>query len=485
MKNLEKLFKELDNLQKVSLNLKETDARLTITGNNLDQVTLNIFRNIFLLFKELAQNNFIGDLIIRAGEENINFDDRYLNTEQYLTFSWRLILAKKNLADLLKARNDEKTILFYDKHSMMEWISLIDPCSPSEDFSNAITIRVRGEMARFGNSLLWILPIGEINATNSPLDDLPDDEKVQALIHVMTVNKTIRISPKTFTPTWGNLNHDLAKPFIKLGILILSSCLVQELKCENDSYKVTLRGVKRQELFLFDNSDTFSVDLLNNLIKAVIWVYEERSETRLKLIMDRLSMDIDPSNSLIKGMNLFLDEALQQAKDSYTFVILERKDAYHKEMRDLLKDMKSQADMYAAKVRDLVSSLTRDILGILIFVALSFISKFDTNNLTKLINSIELATFLKFLSGYLILSCTLQLISHYRDANLSYDESKQWLGILQNYTSKHDNKEKFIEPINKRRNTLFIAMFLCGLIYTILATTIWNLPTIIHYLITP
>ncbi|MFY0084680.1 hypothetical protein ABTP93_21630, partial [Acinetobacter baumannii] len=82
---------------------------------------------------ELAQNNFISDLIIRAGEENINFDDKYLNTEQYLTFSWRLILAKKNLADLLKARNDEKTILFYDKHSMMEWISLIDPCSPSED----------------------------------------------------------------------------------------------------------------------------------------------------------------------------------------------------------------------------------------------------------------------------------------------------------------------------------------------------------------
>lgn len=485
MENFEKLFIELDNLKTVSLNLKETDARLTITGTNLDQVTLNIFRRLFILFKEIAQNNFIDDLIIRVGDENINFDNSYLNTDQYLTLSWRLILAKKNLANLLKARNDERTILFYDKQSMVEWISLVDPCSPIEDFSNAITIRIRGEMARFGSSLLWILPIGEVYA-NSQIDDLPDDEKVQALIHVMTLNKTIRISPKTFALTWGNLNHELAKPFIKLGVLALSSCLVQELKCENDSYKVTVRGVKRQELYLFDESDTFiSVDLLKKLIKAVVWVYEERSETRLKLIMDRLSMDIDPSNSLIRGMNLFLDEALQQAKDSYAFVILERKDAYHKEMRDLLKDMKSQADMYAAKVRDLVSSLTRDILGILIFIALSFISKFDQNNLNKLINSIELATFLKFLSGYLVLSCTLQLISHYKDANLSYEESKQWLGILQNYTSKHDNKEKFIEPIKKRRNTLFIAMFLCGLIYIILTITIWNLPSIIHYLISP
>ncbi|MDN8361018.1 hypothetical protein QZK58_16990, partial [Acinetobacter baumannii] len=147
--------------------------------------------------------------------------------------------------------------------------------------------------------------------------------------------------------------------------------------------------------------------------------------------------------------------------------------------------MKSQADMYAAKVRDLVSSLTRDILGILIFVALSFISKFDQNNLTKLINSIELSTFLKFLSGYLILSGTLQIVSHLRDANLSYEESQQWLGILQNYTSKNDNKEKFTDPITKRRKTLFIAMLLCGLIYIILAIAIWHLPTIIHYLITP
>ena len=299
----------------------------------------------------------------------------------------------------------------------------------------------------------------------------------------MTLNRTVRISPRTFALTWGNLEHELAKPFIRLGILALSSCLVQELRCEQDNYKVTLRGLKRQELPLFNDLDTYDIILLKNLIKAVAWVYEERSETRLKLIMDRLSMDIGPRMSLVKGMESFLEDALQQAKDSYAFVILERKDAYHKEMRDLLKDMKSQADMYAAKVRDLVSSLTRDILGILIFVALSFISKFDQNKLTELLNSIELATFLKFLAGYLILSSTLQSISHFRDANLSYEESKQWLGILQNYTSKDDNQKKFIEPISKRRCTLFIAMIACGLIYLLLAIAIWNLQLIINFLI--
>ena len=484
MGNLENLFVEIDNLKKYSLNIKETDTRLTIIGNNLDQVTFSIFKSLFNAFKVLANDQFSGDLIIRVNDMNLDLDNLNSDIDYYLTCSWRLILAKQNLAKLIKARDDEKTILFYDKESMVEWISLIDSCSPNEDFSNPTTIRVRGEVARFGSPLLWVLPIGE-NNVDTQADFLPDDESVQGLIHVMTLNKTVRISPRTFALTWGNLEHELAKPFIKLGILALSSCLVHELRCEHDNYKVTLRGLKRQELPLLNDSDTYNINLLKKLINAVTWVYEERSETRLKLIMDRLSMDIEPRMSLVHGMESFLEDALQQAKDSYAFVILERKDAYHKEMRDLLKDMKSQADMYAAKVRDLVSSLTRDILGILIFIALSFISKFDQSNLNNLMNSIELAIFLKFLSGYLILSSVLQLISHYRDANLSYDESKQWLGILQNYASKNDNKEKFIEPIAKRRKTLFIAMFFFGLIYIILASLIWNLPSIIHYLIAP
>ncbi|MDH2568701.1 hypothetical protein QDT73_15215 [Acinetobacter baumannii] len=486
MKNLENLFEELDQLQQVvpNITLKETNIRLTIIGDNLDQATFAAFKKIISAFRVLATDKFFEDLIIRINEDNLDLDDPQSNIDQYLNQPWRLILAKHNLAELIKARDEEKTILFYDRNSIIEWLSLIDPCSPDEEFEKETTIRVRGETARFGSPLLWVLPIGE-NTPNNQTENLPDDETVQGLIHVMALNKTVRISPRTFALTWGNLEHDLAKPFIKLGVLALSSCIVQELKCDDTNYKVTLRGLKRLELSLFKDSDTYDSILLKKLIRAVVWIYEERSETRLKLVMDRLSMDIEPTISLVNGMNLFLDEALQQAKDSYAFVILERKDAYHKEMRDLLKDMKSQADMYAAKVRDLVSSLTRDILGILIFVALSFISKFDQNNLTKLINSIELSTFLKFLSGYLILSGTLQIVSHLRDANLSYEESQQWLGILQNYTSKNDNQEKFIDPITKRRKTLFIAMFLCGLIYIGLAIAIWNLPTIIHYLIPP
>lgn len=482
MKNIDYLFNELDKLHQKSSTLKEVDFRLTIHGDNFDQSIFHILEKIVEVFNEFTRNQFNDDLILLVNGENLDLNKNNDYISQYIGMDWRFILAKNNLAEILKARDSEKTILFYDKSSMVEWISSIDSCSPEDFFSGSVTIRIRGEFARFGSSHLWILPIGE-NTPNIQSDELPSDESIQSLIHIMALNKSVRISPRTFALTWGNLEHDLAKPFLKLGILTLCSCLVQEIKCEEDNYKTTLRGIKRLELNLSNNLENYNVSLLNKLILTVKWVYEERSETRLKLIMDRLSMDIEPTNSLVQGMDLFLEEALQQAKDSYAFVILERKDAYHKEMRDILKDMKSQADMYAAKVRDLVSSLTRDILGILVFIALSFIGKFDQNKLNTLLNSAELIVFLKFLSGYLALSCILQLMTHFRDANLSYDESKQWLSILQNYTSKNDNKEKFIEPISKRRMTLFISMFICGLIYVLLSITIWNLPVIIKNLI--
>jgi hypothetical protein len=56
-------------------------------------------------------------------------------------------------------------------------------------------------------------------------------------------------------------------------------------------------------------------------------------------------------------------------------------------MRELMKDMKAQADLFAAKVRDLVASLTRDILGVLVFIGFSFIGKFDQKNLASLLIS--------------------------------------------------------------------------------------------------
>jgi hypothetical protein len=199
--------------------------------------------------------------------------------------------------------------------------------------------------------------------------------------------------------------------------------------------------------------------------------------------MDRLSIDIEHGQTLLAGAEKYLAVALQQARDSYNFVILDRKDAYHKEVRELMKDMKSQADLYATKVRDLVNSLTRDILSVLVFIGFSFIGKFDQRNINALLESTELSLLVKFLAGYLVLSCVLQFSSHLRDANLAYQESLTWLDVLQHYSSRSDKQDRFLTPIDRRRVTLFVAMWIVGATYATLVLITWNLPFVIELLL--
>lgn len=111
------------------------------------------------------------------------------------------------------------------------------------------------------------------------------------------------------------------------------------------------------------------------------------------------------------------------------------------------------------------------------------IAKFDHKELELLLSSGELSLLMKFMSGYLILSCLLQLITHWRDSSLSYDESHKWLKVMQNYTSMADHQERFTNPLNKRRETFIIAMVVSAFLYGVLAFLVWNLPCITSLLL--
>lgn len=395
---------------------------------------------------------------------------------------WKMILAKSELASKVSARPDEQTVLFVSLDGMAAWATTRDPfISPSSfdpDFSKPVTLRVNGLTSAFGGPELWVLPLDGDPPTFVEGSQLPETTAVNDVIH-LNVDKLVKISPRGWALTWGDLESSAAGPWRRLSCMVLAACLVQELRMSANATDVTIRGTKRVSVSLAQGIAECSKNLVEQLIAAVQWVYSERPETRLKLVMDRLSIDIDGKQTYLTGLEEHLADALKQAQDSYAFVILERKDAYFKEMRDLMKDMKAQADLYAAKIRDLVASITRDILGVIVLIGFSFLGKFDTNNLKHLLASNELELLLKFLAGYLVLSCVLQLITHWRDAQLAFDESQKWIGLLRNYTSKADSEEQFLAPIKRRRLTLWGALGISALLYAILAIGIWNLPRVV------
>lgn len=459
----------------------EESFRLIMEGDSLNESIRAKLSNTLALAEQLE----ISPPTIWAADTNDRIDVEDLLVDDFDNSPWRLVLGKTPIAEFLQARDEETTLVFFSVDGFQQWLNEWDPflypSGNNPDLANPTTIRVHGLSHSVGGPLLWVMPP---EGLPSSIDDvvLPDSADVHRLIHT-NATKALRVCPKAYALTWGNLDSPEVAPLVTLSASVFAACLVQELRCVDGSYEATLQGTKRLSLSLFNTGQKAGSKTLQQLIEAVAWVYDERPETRLGLLMDRLSIDIERGQSLLSGTEHHLAAALNQARDSYAFVILDRKDAYHKEIRELMKDMKSQADLYAQKVRDLVSSIARDALGILIFITFSFVARFDKENFAELLGSAGLSVISKVLACYLVLSLIIQSAAHFRDVVLSDQESKKWLDVLQHYSSSDDKENRFLEPIRKRRNTFYIALAIAALIYVMLTIATWNLPSLIGWLI--
>ncbi len=481
MKNISTLSRELASLVTLSTNVEEDIFRIEISGNEFTaSIELQINKivsicdnlTIFPSFTSTGETIELDD--IRAGNSHLSYSGK-----------WIFRVGKSKLSDALKIRGVENTIVFFDQSRFVNWSEKVDPFNstsdPSIDFNKPLTIRVHGLKSSFGGSRLWVL---DFNSPAPPevVSNLPSSDSIQKIIHTVGYHN-VSLPLENFSITWGAVECDEARAIRKISGCILASCLAQEIEKTPTGVTILLRGAKRISLYINHEESSISSEILELLHQSITWVYEERAETRHQLIMERLSIEAKDKENFIDLLTTHLASALAQAKDSYGFVITERKDAYHKELRELMKDMRIQADMYASKVRDLTNTLTRDILGMLLLFGVSFISKFDKTNISTLLKSSELSLFTKFLACYFIISCILQIIAHERDSKLSYDEIKKWTSILKNYTSNKDNLNIYFLPIDKRRTTLVVAMCASGALYFLLAFTTWNLPFIIELLL--
>lgn len=402
-------------------------------------------------------------------------------------FSWQVNLAKSQIAEKFNKFPNRKNLFFFFENEVLKWIDGVSPFSLdseslSFDFSQPYNIWISDLKEAFGGDSFAFLPTSfddEVNEENFAC--LPASEKIHDLVH--TVGLPSEISPKYWFISWGVAPKKFKNIFDKYACLIFACCLANEVWVKNDSIQIKIRGSKAQKISLWHSSSEFSWSALVQQLKdAVTWVYEDKSEIRLKLILERISIDIK-DGCWLYNLQKLLKPALLQAKDNYYFVLAERKDAYYKEMRDVLKDMKAQSDLYATKIRDLVGALSRDFLAIVIFIGLSFVSKFDVDKLNSLLTSVELSVFSKILAAYLILSCLFQNINHYVDAQLSFSESKKWLYILKNYVDDATAEERFFAPICARRITLFIAMGISVFSYSVLSLIVWNLSFVSNLLL--
>lgn len=476
MSTVLEVIDKLNELILVSDKVTEDSVRVAIEGACLTPEVHSLLVPFYTACEQIELPTILVD------DENTDLHDLE-DKDLVIDQPWRVIFPKPKYASELdySGRND-KTILFTSVKKLTEWIEAYDPFEYSNgrecDLSEVTTIRVSGLVDAFGGESLWVLPLVGEGPSSLVKKELPTDSDVNKLIHINCTAPKI-VNPESFGLSWGNLNSGAAQAFIAMGARVLAASLVQELRSDGDLYTVSLKGSKKVSLSLFSKDDSVDQKLLAALVDAVSWVYAERPETRQQLIIDRLSIDIDERQTFVSGLLEYLQAALEQAKDSYDFVILERKDAYHKEMRELMKDMTAQANLYATKVRELINAVSRDFLGILVLLSFSYLARVNKVDMEKLVGSDGLDLLGQVLAIYLMISCVLQLFIHHRDAQMSYEEATKWTEALRHYTSRAEKEERFLRPIKARKKMLYRTMKLTGLLYLILILGAWNISDIL------
>lgn len=464
---------------------KSTET-LTRVSVEYDSVTNSDIENIISIVINLREL-FSVEAIVRS--KNMTFSDEgELSDLLSEGDDCSIYFSKSNICSSFNFPLEGDVYFYFRLESFSSWLAGIDPFDTDSwenvEFREKTNFLISDLQDGFGGECFSCHPLTDSKVSEIPSVEslLPCHSDVQSLVHIISSRK-VCISPRSFEILWGDPPKCVSDILDAMSAVIYTACVVIEFVDGGMGYEGKVKGTK-QVTFPIDCHFVGDVgEELEILKRTVEWVYEERRDTRLRLVMDRLSIESDSKTSSVKTILENIEDAFLQARDSYSYVILERKDEYYKELREIMKDVNTQATIYSDKVRSIVSNIARDVLGIFLFLGLGFIGKLDSSELNHAIESNEFSLFSKFLSMYLLFSMVIQLVVNYRDSRLTYAEGRKWIKILRNYTSVEDGRDKFVRPINKRLCTLNVAMVISFIVYSSFSFIVYNLPFVLKLLL--
>ena len=268
----------------------------------------------------------------------------------------------------------------------------------------------------------------------------------------------------------------LTQPFYNAYEQLLGVALSKEFLGSND---IVISGIKRLNMKLVDEGHCCDLSQLAILESVVSWVYEERIQVRLLLVMDRVSLDLVDNTFLIPSVYAHLANALDQAKDKYEFVIKDRKEAHAKELSDFQKDIKSATDGYSKSTNDLVSGLFKDALSAIFFLAIMLFSRLIGKE--ELLDSENVHWLFKILAGYLLVSPLIRIYFERQSLILALSDLSHWKDTTRNHIS-HKDVSDLIDSRTAPYKCLYRkAMLLVIFFSTALSIFAWNIPSILKH----
>lgn len=405
---------------------------------------------------------------LRAGGMPVGLD------EILATDHWSLIAHKDALISAMgfQSQAGERVVLFLSPGAFNGWAQRQLALAQGYAWQDRLTILVDGlHGAVFGP----YLRCGGVGS------DLPQFDPSGSKFSAKAVSALVRLPREALSREVGQTmlsGGDLASDaFVGLRLWAerdTAQLLCNEVIQRGGRYEALLRGGRSVSMQLDIPSAAPSREELELLLEAAGWCFAEHRDARHSLLVDRLALDAKEGASFITFLRESLGSSFQDARDRYRLVVIEKKDAAIKETRDILKEVRAQADAYASKVRDLTATFLRDLLAALLLIGLGLLGRMNSNGLEKLVDSSAVDVFFKVLAAYFVLSAVVQISSHWRDLHLTTAELQRWWGISRSSLPGSEVDRILTDVIAPRRRTFYVAVGVVAMFNLLLAGALVN-----------
>lgn len=381
------------------------------------------------------------------------------------------------IENVIKADVDSNQFVFFSIDYLKKWLSVhtspFSAAHPLYKEGKQNILWVNGLQSEFTGSCLSVFPLGsQPEQFFYPMDaSLPGNEEIRSHVHFVS-RDAVTIVPEAFRLPDAAFNERELKPFFLSYVKLLAACLVKEFYSEES---IIISGLKRISLLLADtNTYDISLDDIAALENAVRWVYAEKTETRLLLLMDRVSLDLPEGGDMIPSIFGKINQALEQAKYRYEFVIKDRQEAHAKELADLQKDVKTATEGYSAAVNTIVTGLLKDGLSSVFVIGITVLSRIIGQN--NFLKSTQCHYLFKGLAVYLVISLFVRLTTNNTRLSLALKDIEYWKDTTRNHMSTNEVEQHIssrTEPYKKFYKTWAM---ITVVIYIVLFFLVWNLP---------
>jgi hypothetical protein len=396
---------------------------------------------------------------------------------------WSLTLDKAAMVPALGLiPSDGETIrLFFTEGAFEHWSSYrtILHGAP-EPWPARLTIMVAALDVRVSGPSLRAGPISAVQNffDTASLEHFPDPLTVARTVYMppAIAVRTLRQSALTR----GDIDHPAFAILRTWAAQDAATLLADEISVRDPVAVAILRGGRRAELPLRAHEPPISAADLAFRQDTIRWIFDEHVDSRHALVADRLRLEWRLDDTMESLVQRELPLAMPEARERYREVVLEKKDLAAKELRDVLKEVRTQADLYAAKVRDLIAGFLRDFLASLLLIGVGVLARIDGGKLHELAEFAPANIFFRTLSIYFVISAMAQIFIQKRDLQLTGNELTAWLSAAREYLPSARLESELKEHIEPRRKFFMIALIVIGVLNGVTAVALWNWQSILQ-----